>query len=381
MNKYHFKNIGWSLGNACPFHCVQCYSRSVRKSGKNLDKVLVDRIFNELSKLSIETINLGGNEPIYTNGLDPKKSLLPYIIDKAVERGVKTGITTAGPTLIEIEKLYPEYLKKINDVDISLDSPWEEEHDRNRGQKGLFKMAIQAVEICKKNNLPRTLIMCAMNWNFTNDRIVEYVKLGKLLHANVRFNPIKRVESFQKKLALPSKQFFEGLRTLLQYCDPVDLSDPLWAVANDCALVSGCPCGTSSFRINSITPEGKIPVSPCVYLHDFKCGDLTTQSILEILIMKPFQLFKRRKFQKGAIKDCDGCSSFSICGGGCAARTYLHQKNVNGSKKPSLFKKDPYCLKEDIQKQFFIQKKRPLLMSECQLVHQGYLCTGIFSPR
>lgn len=67
------KNIGWTLGIDCPCKCKHCYSFSVRQKGKNLTKEIVDKVIEQIEKLNVETVNLGGNEPIFTNGLDVKK--------------------------------------------------------------------------------------------------------------------------------------------------------------------------------------------------------------------------------------------------------------------------------------------------------------------
>lgn len=67
------KNIGWTLGNDCSCKCKHCYSFSVRQKGKNLTKEIVDKVIEQIEKLNVETVNLGGNEPIFTNGLNVKK--------------------------------------------------------------------------------------------------------------------------------------------------------------------------------------------------------------------------------------------------------------------------------------------------------------------
>ena len=91
---------------------------SVRKKGKDLSKDIVDRIINQICTLNVETVNLGGNEPIFTNGLDVSKSLLPYILMELNNNNIKVGITTSGISLMALKNKFPESLKYINDVDI-----------------------------------------------------------------------------------------------------------------------------------------------------------------------------------------------------------------------------------------------------------------------
>jgi radical SAM protein with 4Fe4S-binding SPASM domain len=380
---YDYKNIGWSLGNECPLNCDQCYSKSAREKGANLTKEIVDRVISQLVTLNPQTLNLGGNEPIYTNGLDPRDSLLPYIVDEVSDRGIKIGITTTGLTLIMLERYFPETLKKINDVDISLDSPIEEEHDRNRKQLGIYKFAMQGIEIAKKYNIPRSIIMCAMNWNFTEDRIIKMVELAKSHNANVRFNPMKPTENKHMDLVLTPEQFYKGLEVVLRYCDPIDLSDPSWASSSGVSKedVSGCPCGVSSFRVHSISPSGAIAISPCVYLHDYKYGDLTKQPVQEIIESTPFKAFRRRKANPEEIEGCKGCDSIDVCGGGCTSRAYLHTMHEKGDENRTIFVKDPYCFKDADLNGIKLPSELAIKKSEQQLVHQGYLCTGIFSPK
>src|SRR5262249_36715248 len=58
------ENIGWTLGNDCPYRCTHCYSMSARRKGMNLERWMIDRIVDQLVALEVETVNLGGNEPI-----------------------------------------------------------------------------------------------------------------------------------------------------------------------------------------------------------------------------------------------------------------------------------------------------------------------------
>src|SRR3990167_964207 len=102
------RNIGWTLGNDCPYRCSHCYSMSAREKGMNLDTDIVDRVVNELAKNGVETVNLGGNEPLFTNGLDPKDTLLPYIIDGLTDKGIRVGLTTSGITLLHLERDHRE---------------------------------------------------------------------------------------------------------------------------------------------------------------------------------------------------------------------------------------------------------------------------------
>ena len=94
----------------------------------------------------MKTVNLGGNEPIFTNGIRIADTLLPYIVESLVDAGIVVGLTTSGITLLKLEQLYPHVVDLLNDIDVSLDSPNPEEHNRNRGAS-LYGQACKALDI------------------------------------------------------------------------------------------------------------------------------------------------------------------------------------------------------------------------------------------
>ena len=275
------KNIGWTLGNDCPYKCKHCYSMSARERGMDLSVQIVDKVINELKKLNPKTINLGGNEPLFTNGIDPQKSLLPYIIRTVVENKIDIGLTSSGISVTYLAENHKDEFKMLNDVDISIDSPIEDEHNANRG-KNIFKLARNALELCSENDIERTIIMCAMNWNFTEERIRALVDLAKQYGANIRINSLRPVESRHMDLIPSYEQYYKGFSLLMELCQPLDLTDPILSGVTKNYSSGRCPCGRTSFRIHSITPDGKIPVSPCVYLHDYKVGNLLEDDLYTV---------------------------------------------------------------------------------------------------
>lgn len=371
----NIRNIGWSLGNACPYKCKQCYSLSVREKGANINSEIVDAVIGQIKKLDVKTVNLGGNEPWFTNGLHGR-SMLPYIIKKLKEINVDVGITTSGITLIKLKNKFPEILEMLNDVDISLDSPVAHEHNENRGAN-LFKLAITALEICEEYNIDRGIIICAMKWNFTRDRIDCLLKLAKRYNANIRFNMLKPVTIEHLDELVGLDQFYENYNYLLNKCDTIDITEPRLAAAVNNKDSLRCPCGRTSLRIHSITPEGKIPVSPCVYLHDYKVGNLLENDIIEIIYSEPFKEFRRRNKNPHMIEDCKDCDLLNICGGGCTAKAYLWNYWKRGGY--DIYCKEPNCFKEYLGKldlsSFKMNEKQP------SLVHMDYLCTWIGKPR
>ncbi|APU15080.1 MULTISPECIES: radical SAM/SPASM domain-containing protein [Actinoalloteichus] len=369
------RNIGWTLGNDCPYRCTHCYSMSAREKGMDFTPAIVDRVIEQLAANGVETVNLGGNEPLFTNGPNPVNTLLPRIIHGLADAGILVGLTTSGITLTHLERDHAHALARLNDVDVSFDSPYPDEHNANRGAK-LFKQAVRALEICRDHGIPHSVIMCAMAWNFTDDRIDALVSLARDNDAHIRINPLKPVEARHMDSALPADQYYAGFSRLMAQCSPIDLGEPPLAAVTDFAGAGGCPCGRTSFRIHSITPDGRIPVSPCVYLHDYKVGDLVTDDLHDIVRSPQFQTFRRRNAHPEAIPGCAGCPLLASCRGGCAGRSYLHHAHTTGQR--SLFVQDPYCPVDIAPTAPF--PTNPTLPTDQRLVHMDYLCTWIGKP-
>jgi radical SAM protein with 4Fe4S-binding SPASM domain len=369
------RNIGWTLGNDCPYRCTHCYSMSARRRGQNLSHGIVDRVVGQLVANGIETVNLGGNEPLFTNGLSVKETLLPHIIRQLTGHGILVGLTTSGISALQLERHDPQAFAMLNDMDISLDSPYEAEHNANRGAR-IYPDAIRTLALCHQYGIERSIILCAMSWNFTRDRLEALMEIARRHDANVRINPLKTIEAAHLSMALSAEQYYDGFSYLMEHCDAIDLGEPPLATVMASAGASGCPCGRTSFRIHAITPDGAIPVSPCVYLHDYKVGDLLLDDLADIVRSPQFRTFRRRNRHPEQIPGCEGCALMAACRGGCAARGYLHRAHETGER--SLFSQDPYCPVQFNGNHPFPQDPP---IGDVQLVHRNYLCTWIGRPR
>ena len=365
------KNIGWTVGNFCDARCKHCYSWKVRKGKDDLEKGDIDQIVAQLAKLGAETVNLGGNEPIYTNGPDLEESTLPYLVKKIHEAGIIVGITTYGITATQFHRLDPEAFTLVNDWDISLDSPHKEEHDQNRGE-GIYQHALDALVLCQEKGITHSIVMCGMNWNTSEKHLEGLLALAQKYDAEIRINPLKPTDLHHQKLFQTPEQFYDSFHFLINRTEPAVLGEPLLAAL--CRHENrGCPCGTTSMRIHSKTLEGRVPVSPCVYLHALKVGDLLQDDIFDIVNSDSFQAMRLRTRDIPSACHNLQCEYLTSCRGGCAARALL----VNGV----LDSPDPYCIKQiehqGITLPIFPQK---IPHHNGLRVHENYLCTYIREP-
>jgi hypothetical protein len=225
---------------------------NARLKGRDMSVPMIDRMIEQLAINGIETVNLGGNEPPFTNGPNPKNTLLPYIITSLHDAAIEVGLTTSGITLLRLHRDHRDAFELLNDVDVSFDSPFPEEHNRNRGAP-IYKQAVAALEICRTAGMPHTCIMCAMSWNFSPRHIDGLVDLALAHDANVRINTIKPVQPEHMNVALSPDEFYGGFSRLLARCDAIDLGEPPLAAVTDYRQARRCPCGRTSFRIGVAT--------------------------------------------------------------------------------------------------------------------------------
>lgn len=364
------RNIGWTVGNYCNAACGHCYSWKIRKNSKAfLCESDVDHIIDQLRRLEVGTVNLGGNEPIYTHGPDIKNTLLPYIIRALTKANIPVGLTTNGISFAYLERHDRDALMMINDIDFSLDSPFEREHNLNRRTK-LYRLAIRAIRRSLEIGIDCSVVTCGMRRNFDQEHLSAFLALTKLLGSEFRVNILKPVEPVLLAEMPTSEQFYEGFSFLIRNTRCLTLGEScLTAVIK--AGAEGCPCGTTSFRINGKTDDGKIPVSPCVYSHNYMTGDLLRDDIFDIIASPSFAAFANRRTEiPRACRDSD-CGFLDRCRGGCASRSLFVYGNLDS--------KDPYCPQEYMTRHGSLDLPEHLEIGcdNAIRVHDNYLCTWI----
>lgn len=368
-----FTNVGWSLGNYCPFKCAHCYSRSARAEGKFLTIANVDHIVAELANIGVRAVTLGGNEPLYTHGANVQKSLLPYIIKKLSEVNISPTIVSSGPSIVGMYKYFRSELELVQHISVSVDSANADAHNENR-KSLLFPVVLRALEICNDLGIPRTILNCGMNWNFDETNLSLLLELATRTNALVRINPIKLSSAELNRFDLSPTQYFKGFAFLMRQCKTLECSESPLATATTCVSPKPCPCGVTSFRINPIAPDGRITVAPCMYLHHLNCGNLARDNLRQIIeesyIFEQFRM--RQRYFTSEYQD-NGFTKRSF--GGCAARGYMSETIAGNA--PSLLAIDPLAVEH---RELDYGLSATLGSSSDVECFRDYLCTWIGSP-
>lgn len=330
----------WSLGlgttDKCNLNCPHCYSRR-----SQTHQISFEEYKEIIDKLDVSSLNFGTGE----NGLNPD---FEKILDYTYEKGIPYSLTSNGYTIL---KLSEERLKRMNDLDVSLEFPTQEKQSAFRGKES-WENAIQALEYCQKLGITVSIAMCLMNINC--DDMIGFKELMKKYNIFLRVNIYKPVNT--DKYSLSYEQFWNTIKMIYKEFKVLSCSEPIIKAVlgiKDHPEEGRCGCGKTSLRI---TPYGKIV--PCVYwkdseytIDDFDKIDENTFSEIDILP-----------------EECKGCEFADTCHGGCAGR-----RHYTGIEKPDIY--CPFIKGDKIELDY-----NPEYEKECdseEFVHASYLCTMI----
>lgn len=336
-------SIGVGLTSACPFSCSHCYS------GAGRDPVHLDfsRLIHFVDEFPVSAINLGTGEAC----MHPD---FIRVVTAILDRGIPLALTTAGPSLHSLPR---ELLSRFHDVDVSLDYPTAELHDRVRAP-GAFRMVLEGLDRCGELGVTASLAMCLMKGN------AEHMKgmcgFARDNRIPLRVNVYKPV--FDQRLKPSYGEFWGAVSALFAETQVVSCSEPVVNAAiayhGHVGEGAGSPCGINGFRVS---PTGE--VLPCVYWGP-------TGITIEQIVKRPELLAVCGQKCHGvpAPGACDGCPWRKTCLGGCAGRRYY-----TGLSEP-----DDYC--------FHLRGIIPPVLtppenSGDRFIHSEYLCTMIGQPR
>ena len=330
--------LGVGLTSACTFSCKHCYSGG----GQNPVEMDRDMLFRFLSSCNVESINLGTGESCLYPGFH-------NILEEFFRLNIPLALTTAGPS---IEAMSDEEVRKLHDVDFSLDFPRRNLHDSWRAE-GAYDMVRRGIERCRSLGVTASVAMCLMKQNAS--WMKEMCLLSRNLGVSLRVNVYKAIKG--KEYEPDYDSFWKAIQILYAEAEAIVCSEPVVNAAvvadsgSKASSMKGSPCGVSSLRLR---PGGEI--MPCVYwdhspvtMENFLSGEVDLPSGCDLP-------------QPELCKECDW---FDVCRGGCSGR-----RLYTGRSEP-----DIYCfMKEGRSVPELAQK--PTLAGD-DYIHASYLCTII----
>lgn len=357
-----FRSVGWSLGSACPYDCKHCYSRTMRVGDHLLTPSIVERFVAELADVGVRCVTLGGNEPIYTNGLSLRDTQLPSIVRALRTRNIRVALVTSGPSATLLRRLAPDAFAALDMVFVSLDAPTAGRHDENRGAK-LFNHAIRAAAAARDAGVETALLYCAHRNNFGSGDVEELVRLAIRTGSRVRINTMKPIGAGVDELVLDPRAYVDGFARLIELCRTDLVDEPVLRALLGLDATGGCPCGVTTFRISHAREDGTIPVAPCIYAANDRVGDLRTDRLADLLQSPAFTAFRSRLRATS-----DGASA--CVGGGCASMARMSPRTLGRDPMIVLLSGGARLVEDGLREDESLRKR-----------FGGYLCTWMGTPR
>lgn len=333
MNKESFY-CQWHITDRCNLSCKHCYQNAV-STYSDVDyaklTLIADKLGAACKKWDVNLeIALTGGEPFSRK--DDCLNLLKYIDAKptVVRIDVLSNGLLLTPDIVRELRL----LKKLNSIQISLESYDEKTHDEIRGA-GSFHKAIDAIRLLKHNGLKCGTMMTLSKlnyksirkmYNFVTDLDLDYFGVDRFIPEEIDkhgFNAsVLNKEELKEAFEEVGKLFNERKRTkkrpeLFPY-------RPLFCLLNEDGgsdLGGACSAGGSSL---TIMPNGD--VLPCRRL-PIKIGNILEDSVFKIWYTSDV-LWKLRNDNELNEK-CVACKYLSKCRG-CRAMAHAVTGNYMG---------------------------------------------------
>ncbi len=141
--------VFWETTKACGLACKHCRAEAIEKPlpgelGLEESLDLVDQVagFGDPKPILVIT----GGDPLLKQGVW-------RIIERAVEKGLRVALAPSVTPLLTRETIKRIVESGVSGVSLSLDSPYEEVHDRIRGVRGTWRRAIEAIREFLSNGI------------------------------------------------------------------------------------------------------------------------------------------------------------------------------------------------------------------------------------
>jgi len=264
------RGIDLNLNNACNLRCKHCFTNS--PIGDHVKDILpaekIADIANQADELGIYEWDLQGGELL----LRPDK--LFECLEAIKTERFYMYLTTNGYYL---DKKIANKLAKlgVNRVSVSIDSMYEEEHDKFRGRKGSWKRAIAGLEHVQNAGMSPYLNITVGHYNAQSEDIRQLLEYSK----NKRYTTLVNV-------ATPSGMWAKMSEIMVDEKDKAylikmrkkykNILRNLWnPFDRNYEKVLGCNTVNRMY----ITPIGDVLVCPYVHI---KIGNVYKQSLKEI---------------------------------------------------------------------------------------------------
>ncbi|MFI8694532.1 mycofactocin radical SAM maturase [Dietzia sp. KRD202] len=324
--------LTWELTYACNLACVHCLSSSGRRDPRELSTEQCKAIIDELQKMQVFYVNIGGGEPTV-------RSDFWELVDYATSHQVGVKFSTNG---VRIDEKVARRLAASDyvDVQISIDGATAEVNDAVRGP-GSFDMACRALQNLKDAGFTDAKISVVVTRENVT-QLDEFKALADKYDATLRITRLRPsgrgADVWDDLHPLPEQQ--------------KDLYD--WLVANGSDVLTGdsffhlTPFGEGQAQgslpglnlcgagrvVCLIDPIGDVYACPFAIHEEFLAGNVVADGGFET-VWQTSELFRELREPQSA-GACASCDFYDSCRGGCMAAKFFTGLPMDGP--------DPECV-------------------------------------
>ncbi len=337
--------VVWDFTRRCNLRCAHCYASATPQGAP--DELSLEgklEVLRQIDEAGVAILAISGGEPLLNSDFW-------VIARRASKAGILVSVATNG-TLIT--RSVARRLKDagVRYVEVSIDSPIPEVHDRFRGVKGAWDAAVRGIRNAKAEGLSVGIAFTVTKLNHGD--VEELLRLAKELgvDAVVAFNFIPTGRGrFIASLDLNPYERYEFLKKLYRAWRDLGLqaysTAPMYSLITIARgglvshflafeesrefpvapvaiaeLIGGCGAGVTYMAI-----EANGDAQPCVFI-PIKVGNVLRDGLLNIWHNSPV-LNELRDREHNYTCGGGTCRFKYICGG-CRARAYAYYGNLKG---------------------------------------------------
>lgn len=316
------------LTTACNLRCKTCYMSASLSQDDEMTTEEVTSLLRDAAAGGTETVAFIGGEPLMRRDL-------PLLVGFALDNFSDVMISTNG-TMID-EGFLSRFSRKRNlAIQVSMDGPDEASNDAIRG-RGSFAKASNLLDLAGDHGIRTALssVLNRHNYNLVGQICDFAAGKGCFMTIFHKVHVFGRAQDFPE--ILPSKaELVHAMGVLLQRFDQYERAGKMIVdfphnrcFRGDSALDTaflGCHFGRASAYVTS---DGNLAC--CSHLRDgeFRCGNLRSQSLLDIWQNSP-GLDRMRQMTVEDIPSCRECQFKYMCRGSCRADALGHAGDIAG---------------------------------------------------
>jgi mycofactocin radical SAM maturase len=319
--------LTWELTYACNLACVHCLSSSGRRDPRELSTAECIAIVDELERLQVFYVNIGGGEPTV-------RPDFWELLDYAAARNVGVKFSTNGSRIdagAATRLAGSDYV----DVQISIDGASAEVNDAVRGA-GSYATAVQAMERLADADFGQFKLSVVVTRQ-NAEQLDEFKAIADRYGAQLRLTrlrPSGRGADVWDELHPTSAQQRLVYDWLLEHPEEVLTGDSFFHLSAYGQALPGLNLCGAGRVVCLIDPVGDVYACPFAIHDEFLAGNVREPGGFTS-VWRESELFLelRRPQSAGA---CGSCGFFDSCRGGCMAAKFFTGLPLDGP--------DPECV-------------------------------------